>query len=115
MGKEFIFGFMEVFCYDYGVLRKELMLFIMIFLVDFVNVFILVLLMNYYYMGKNIIVEKGVVREVSFLVFFRVFGIVWLNNGLYIILLDEIVVFGINVVDKLIDGFFGIFVDVLGI
>lgn len=47
--------------------------------------------------------------------FFRVLGIKLFYKVVYINLLDEIVVFGVNGVDLLIDGFFGILVDVLGV
>lgn len=114
MGKEFILGFMEASRHDNGASRKELMLFITTSSVDPVNVFISVPLMNQHYTGKNITVEKGVVREVSLPASLRVLGTVRSNNGLYITSSDEIVVFGINAADKSTDGFLGIPADVLG-
>lgn len=87
----------------------------MIFSFGIVSVLILVLFVKDIYFGENIIVIKGVVRQVKLLKFFRVLGIKLFYKVVYINLLDEIVVFGVNSVIFLIDGFFGILVDVLGL
>lgn len=63
MGKDFIFGFMEVLCVFIGdFLWILLKLFIMIFSFGIVSVLILVLFVKDIYFGENIIVIKGVVR-----------------------------------------------------
>lgn len=63
MGKDFIFGFMEVLNVFIGdFLWILLKLFIMIFSFGIVSVLILVLFEKDIYFGENIIVIKGVVR-----------------------------------------------------
>lgn len=63
MGKDFIFGFMEVLNVFIGdFLWILLKLFIMIFSFGIVSVLILVLFVKDIYFGENIIVIKGVVR-----------------------------------------------------
>lgn len=63
MGKDFIFGFMEVLCgFSGDFLWILLKLFIMIFSFGIVSVLILVLFVKDIYFGENIIVIKGVVR-----------------------------------------------------
>lgn len=63
MGKDFIFGFMEVLnVYIGDFLWILLKLFIMIFSFGIVSVLILVLFVKDIYFGENIIVIKGVVR-----------------------------------------------------
>lgn len=60
------------------------------------KVLIIVLLVKILYCGENIIVKRGVVMEVILLKIFRNLGVVRLNNVVFIVFLDEIVVFGIN-------------------